>query len=237
MENILEIYNNLYDYFTISECRGIERIYLQDELPEEQIQTLSDEDQKTIKIQMARLMTYIIAGERHLNKSETIQEWTNQKDFLNIRTSSISTIDKNYYRDKQRFCLSSEEGIHYKNFKEKLNNFDRFFNELGEKKKLYSKKYYLTIGQLQEFLMSILTKECNIFIEFPKVEFYNSTTLYFSIFKQRGEQNDTDYKTTLQRCINLLLQNTDWKLIENRVDESENELVGRLENYFSTNAL
>ena len=185
---------------------------------------------------MARLMTYIIAGERYLNKLETIQKWSNQEVVLNT-TNSIRAIDKNYYRDKQRFCFSDEEGIQYKNFKEKLTNFDRFFNELEEKKRLCSEKQNLTIGQLQEFLMSILTKECDVLIEFPKVKFYDSTILYFSIYNHKVKYNDTDFKIVLQKSIDLLLQNTNWQLREKVINETEKILTGSLESYFSTKAL
>lgn len=70
-----QYYRDLYDRFTVEECRRHEQRFLHDELPEGVIKPKSEKGEKIARGLMSDLALYSIVGERFADKSTTIDQW------------------------------------------------------------------------------------------------------------------------------------------------------------------
>ncbi len=68
-------YNDLYDSITVECCRSIEDSILNKDLSEYKVDGATEKDKKHAKYVVHQLMLYYEAGERYLQKAETIREW------------------------------------------------------------------------------------------------------------------------------------------------------------------
>jgi len=67
-------YEDLYDKFTVKECRDWIRIVLEDKLPEK-AKKFSKKDQMKLAACVIDLPIFSITGERYLKREKTIEEW------------------------------------------------------------------------------------------------------------------------------------------------------------------
>ncbi|MFA6338638.1 MAG: hypothetical protein WCW87_01085 [Candidatus Paceibacterota bacterium] len=70
-----QYYRDLYDRFTVEECRRYERRFLHDELPKRVGKPKSKKGEKIARGLMSDLALYAIVGERFADKSTTIDQW------------------------------------------------------------------------------------------------------------------------------------------------------------------
>jgi hypothetical protein len=70
-----QYYRDLYDRFTVEECRRYERRFLHDELPKGVGKPKSKKGEKIARGLMSDLALYAIVGERFADKSTTIDQW------------------------------------------------------------------------------------------------------------------------------------------------------------------
>jgi len=68
-------YADLYDKFTVQECRDLERITYSKPLPQVEGKEFSKEEEKTLLDYINNLQLFFVKGERYLKKEQTIQKW------------------------------------------------------------------------------------------------------------------------------------------------------------------
>jgi hypothetical protein len=220
---------DLYDRMTVEACRRIERMYLEDR-SDAHAESLSKEAYEAATRQRAKMMAYIAAGERYLDKAETIKKWTAQGKMGATTVDDLRPTDGGYAADKQRFCFSDEEGARYVKFKHSLRDFDTYLSELKARQKDFggqNKLKQLSLGQVQELLRRELSGACDQ-VEFPKVEFRGPTVVHVMAQYARASQDRSKGTTALHQRMVALLHDTNWKLTDVKWDDAHGRLRGCL---------
>ncbi|MFZ2187784.1 MAG: hypothetical protein WAV46_04135 [Candidatus Moraniibacteriota bacterium] len=70
-----EYYSDLYDSFTIAECKRTEVGFLEKDIPEYKGRKITPEEWSRIRKPFTDLALYFLKGERYKKKSETINKW------------------------------------------------------------------------------------------------------------------------------------------------------------------
>ncbi len=218
-----------YDRQTVEACRQTENVYLEDR-SDAHVESLSKQAYEAAIRQRAKMMAYIAAGERYLDKAETIKKWTARGEMRVTTVDALRPTDGRYAADKKRFCFSDEEGARYMKFKHALRDFGAYLSELKAKQKDFGaqkKHQQLSLGQVQERLRRELSDVCDQ-VEFPKVEFRGPTVVHMRVRYARASQDHSKGKTALHQRMAALLHDTNWKLTDVTWDDTHGILQGCL---------
>ena len=143
-------------------------------------------------------------------------------------------IDPNFTKDRQRFCLSEEEGRKYISSKQQLEHFSEMMKEYKEEEKIKEKTKdikRLNITQLQQLLIKPLEKQGYGNLEFSKPEISRDVIIGFTIQDQKTDRKEYDSRIDLQRLVKKTLINTNWTLMSEGVSYRLGILRGRLRGY------
>jgi hypothetical protein len=70
-----QYYSDLYDKFTIEECRRLEQLGREVDIPEYEGKEFAPEEKERMRKSFNELHLYFVTGERYKKKSETIDQW------------------------------------------------------------------------------------------------------------------------------------------------------------------
>ncbi|MCX6810143.1 MAG: hypothetical protein NTY30_00130 [Candidatus Berkelbacteria bacterium] len=146
-------------------------------------------------------------------------------------------IDPNFESDRERFCLSEEEGQKYLDQYFRLKQLQRLTAEEDEKKKhkiVYDqveKIEKLTLSQVDKLLTSELQKINFTSLQFSKPEIDQFVIVEFSIQDDDPIRIEYDSKLKLIKAIEKELENTNWRMMSDGVDYRVGILSGRLKAY------
>ena len=158
-----------------------------------------------------------------------------EKDVLNLdEKPKPEKIDPNFGRDRQRFCLSAEEGNKYIDHQAKAASAAEFLKELGKKEEIREKTANikkLNIAGLIKTLTPALEKEGYIKLEFSKPEIGRDVIVSFTIQDDKSDRGEYDSIHNLKKILKLTLSNTNWRLMSEGIYYKLGILSGRLRGY------
>ena len=182
-----------------------------------------------------------IASENTKTKTRIVtKDICNECGYVDTSEISLTTKkekqDKNYAKDKKRFCMSEEDGKKYEDYKDRMCRFSYLTKEWEEKKnkKLYdkvAKLKKLTLPQVEKLLTPILEKEGYIHFSFAPPEIKKGVQVAFSIQDEREDRNELTSRHELKTLITKRLVNTNWRLMSAGVFYRLGILEGRLQGY------
>jgi len=142
--------------------------------------------------------------------------------------------DPDFEKDRQRFCMTKEEGDEYIESKVHLENFSRLTKEIKEKEEVQKKLVgikKLPVAGLRDLLSPLLEKEGYIKLEFAKPEIDRDVIIQFDIQDSQSIREEYDSVHRLQKIIKLALDKTNWRLMSEGVYYKLGILSGRLRGY------
>jgi len=155
------------------------------------------------------------------------------KEELDFSTKK-EKIDKDFVKDREKFCLTEEEGKEYLDFKIRQEGLSRLMKDWKEKEKTQKalvgiKK--LPVAGLSNFLAPILEKEGYIKLEFAKPEIGRDLIIQFDIQESKIDREEYDSVHHLQKLIKSALEDTNWRLMSDGINYKLGILTGRLRGY------
>jgi len=154
------------------------------------------------------------------------------KDILDLgEKPKPEKIDRNFTKDRQKFCLSDKEGGEYIASKTRLDDFSKSLKEMEEKEKVrkgvpHIKK--ITVAELQKLLAAALKKEEYINLELSKPEIKKDVIIEFTVQDNKTDRGEYDSRIQLQRILKKKLETTNWLLMNDGVSYRLGILTGRL---------
>jgi len=145
--------------------------------------------------------------------------------------------DPNFAKDRDRFCLSKEEGEEYRNAKIQLEQLGKIIEKYKEREKheeIYDKVdkiNKLNIAGLKNLLTPILEKEQYIGLEFAQPEISRNIIVSFTVQDNKADRGEYDSKHQLQKLVQSTLVNTNWRLMSEGIGYRLGILSGRLRGY------
>lgn len=331
-------YNDLYDRFTVEDCRETEKWYLNSNLPKFKEKSSSLKGQTSLKRSIADIILYFKKGERYSKKQDTIQKWmvrdkklddvfeqarqpenihcqacgstitSNEKTLYDIsednpkvlfffecthcskrkgifdngeefksspllcpkcqnemktsytRKDNIITttykctncphketetldldkkpvqekIDKEFQKDRQKFCMTEAEGQEYVKARNDIEQFNKYLAKVEERKTnkdLYDKVAKikkLKITELEKLVKSALEKDGFIKLELSKPEFSRYIIVNFTVQDTKTDRGEYDSKNDLKKLINRTLLDTNWRLMSEGITYRLGYLYSRL---------
>jgi len=146
----------------------------------------------------------------------------------------IKKEDKNFEKDRKKYCLSEDEGKEYIESKinlERLKNATEKMEERMKNKGLYKKVEdikKLKVTELKDLLDKALGKEDYIQLEFSQPEIGQYVIISFTIQDKKSKREEYNSKNELKKLVNKTLSNTNWRLMSEGVDYRLGILSGRL---------
>ncbi|PIR98074.1 MAG: hypothetical protein COT89_01390 [Candidatus Colwellbacteria bacterium CG10_big_fil_rev_8_21_14_0_10_42_22] len=146
-------------------------------------------------------------------------------------------VDKDFEKDKARFCLTEEKGQEYIKTKGQLEGMKQLVDELKERdenKDLYdkvAKLKKLTIVQLQKTLAPVLEKKGYIDLSFETPEMEHDVRVAFTVKDGKDGREEYDSRMQLKKSIEGALRSTNWHLMSDGVTYRLGILMGRLRGY------
>lgn len=143
-------------------------------------------------------------------------------------------IDKNFERDRKRFCLSVEEGQKYIESSAKLEHFSEWMKEIKEKEKVgkaIAKIKKLPVAGLKKLLVPKLEKAGYSKLEFSKPEISRDVIVEFTIQDNKEDREEYDSRSQLKKLLKQNLENTNWRLMSEGVYYKLGILTGKLRGY------
>lgn len=160
-----------------------------------------------------------------------------KKEELDLSENKGEKEDKNFKKDKLRFCLSKEKGNEYYDFKIKMDNIQKVIDKQKEKddnKELYKKVSELkklNVVALEKLLTPALEKEGYIRFELSEPEIGKDVFIKFFVRDEKSEREEYNSKSNLKKIIKKTLKNTNWRLMSEGLSYRLGILSGRLRGY------
>lgn len=145
--------------------------------------------------------------------------------------------DKNFEKDRARFCLTPEQGQKYLEGKIRLeqvtNSIDQWNKEeknkdVCEKARALKK---LTIVQVQKLLAPALQQQGYINLSFKEPELGREVRVEFTTQENREDRHEYDSRMDLKKLIQKTLDDTIWRLMSDGISYRLGILTGRLRAY------
>lgn len=158
---------------------------------------------------------------------------TEEMDF----STKAEEIDLDFVKDRERFCLSKEEGEKYIDEKIKQESMGKMLDEWKEKddkKVLYDKVAQLkklTVLQLEELLVPLLEKNKYVKFHMKDPEVSRDFFVPFVLYDADEKRNEGSSVRTVQKLIKNALEGTNWRLMSDGVRYRLGMLEGRLRAY------
>jgi hypothetical protein len=151
-----------------------------------------------------------------------------------LATEKSTALDQHYAADRERFCMSDEEGREYDNYRVSAEVFQReqAERELREKRQnLYDeigKLKKLTVVDVQTFLVPALEKERFIRLDLGTPAIKRDVQMSFCVQDAKSGRNDRDSVKDLKRVIEEALDGTNWRLMSSGISYHLGVLKGYL---------
>lgn len=137
---------------------------------------------------------------------------------------------------RNEFCLTQDEGEKYI---ASQNNFDFFVNRMKENEKKEADPRYqkaktlkkLKVFELQKLLKETLEKEKYIELSFEKPEINKDVIIPFSVQESDINRGDYDSQNNLKKLIKKTLEETNWRLMSDGINQRLGILSGKLRGY------
>lgn len=156
-----------------------------------------------------------------------------EKDELDL-SSKREKIDKNFAKDRERFCLTEKQGRDYLDFKMKQENLGRMLEEWKKKEKtekVLAKIKKLPVAGLKQLLTPILEKEGYIKLDFSKPQIDRDIFIQFTVQDNKANRIEYDSRHQLKKAFKKILADTNWRLMSEGIDYKLGILSGRLRGY------
>ncbi len=146
-------------------------------------------------------------------------------------------LDPNFAKDRDRFCLSKEEGDEYISSKIQLEQLGKIIEKYEEKEKhkdIYDKVdkiNKLNIAGLKNLLTPILEKEQYADLELAQPEINRNIIVSFTVQDNKADRGEYDSKHQLQKLIQSTLKDTNWRLMSEGINYRLGILGGGLRGY------
>lgn len=146
----------------------------------------------------------------------------------------IEEEDKNFEKDRKKYCLSEDEGKEYIESKINLKRLKNATDKMEERMK--NKGFYrkvedikkLKVTELKDLLDKALEKEGYIQLEFSQPEIGQYVIISFTIQDKKSKREEDNSKNELKKSVNKTLSNTNWRLMSEGIDYRLGILFGRL---------
>lgn len=143
---------------------------------------------------------------------------------------------------RKEFCLTQEEGEKYILSQNQLKDTVDRIKEIEKKEvdPIYQKARSLKklkVFELQKLLKETLEKERYVELSFEKPELNRDVIIPFSVQESDVNRGDYDSKNNLKKLINKTLEETNWRLMSEGIDQRLGILSGRLRGYESEDDL
>lgn len=145
--------------------------------------------------------------------------------------------DKNFIKDRERFCLTEKEGGNFVGLKYKLEEFSKFIKEHEEKEKhkedyeKVDKLKKLTVIELEDLLTPIFEKEGYSKLQFGAPDMGKDLFLPFTVYDTKSDRRDRDSSLALQKLSRQALEKTNWRLMSDGISYRSGILTGRFRAY------
>lgn len=145
--------------------------------------------------------------------------------------------DPDFAKDRERFCLSKEDGERYAREKASLEQIGPFLEKWKEREKnsdLYdaiAKIKKLTIIELEKLLTPALEKAGYIKFQLSNPEIDKDVIVPFGTHDSKNDRTDRASEYDLKRLFKKTLQDTNWRLMGDGVSYRFGFLSGRLRGY------
>ncbi len=138
--------------------------------------------------------------------------------------------NKNFDRDRKKYCLSDEKGQKYSSEKFNLEKLKYFIEEQEKNKKLVRQTKQIKIMnviELEKFLSKRLAKEGYIKFQISKPEIDKDVIIVFATC-DKSKRCGTNSRSQLKKHIGEALVSTNWHLMSDGIDYRLGILTGRL---------
>ena len=142
-----------------------------------------------------------------------------------------NTVDHNYAKDRDRFCMTDEEGKEYLSAKFKMDQLEFIKKESQKEKEIIEKTKHikkLNITELEELLSKELAKINFVKFETSNPEMGTDIVISFTIHDSQKDRSNYDSQNQLKKAIGSILKNTNWHLMSDGVSYRLGILSGRL---------
>lgn len=142
--------------------------------------------------------------------------------------------DLNFGKDRQRFCLSKEEGDKYIEGMARMKRFGEMMKELGEKQEIKEKiadVKKLNIAELTKILTQAVEKAGYVKLDLSSPEVTRDIIISFTVQDSKADRVEYDSIHNLKKVFKVSLENTNWRLMSEGVYYKLGILSGRLRGY------
>ncbi|MCX6756566.1 MAG: hypothetical protein NTW35_00195 [Candidatus Nomurabacteria bacterium] len=158
---------------------------------------------------------------------------TEEMDF----TVKKEKIDKNFEKDRARFCATEKDAREYAEFKATTASLQQLLDkhkEREENKEVYEqveKLQKLTVVDLENLLIPILEKASYIKLQFGQPDMGKDLFLPFTVHDTKSERRDRASTYSLEKLLRKALDDTNWRLMSDGTSYRVGILSGRLRAY------
>jgi len=157
------------------------------------------------------------------------------KDILDLDVKpKPEKINPDFEKDRNRFCMSSEEGREYIEYSAKMKDISNLLKE-GKEKEQIEKKLVgikkLSVAGIRDLLSPPLEKEGYVKLEFVQPEISSDVIIQFNVQDSQSTREEYDSTHRLQKIIKSNLEKTNWRLMSEGIYYKLGILSGRLRGY------
>jgi hypothetical protein len=152
-------------------------------------------------------------------------------------TPKKEVIDPDYAADRDRFCLSDEQGQKLMDGRIKLEHLS-IFNDIQKEregnKDLYdqaAKIKKLKIIELEKLLIPVLEKTNYLKLQFQTPQIGKDVFVPFIVYDGKNDRTEYDSIHNLKKLLKNVLENTNWRLMSEGLNYRLGMLEGRLRAY------
>lgn len=158
---------------------------------------------------------------------------TDEMDF----TPEKKTIDKDFDKDRARFCMTEKEGQDFIEMKAQMEGMKELLEKFQKKEKekdvydAVAKLKKLTVVDLENLLVPLLEKAGFIKLVFGTPDMGKDLILPFTVHDAKSERRDHASTHDLQKLLKKALEDTNWRLMSDGASYRLGIVTGRLRAY------
>ncbi|MEX2305000.1 MAG: hypothetical protein WD595_02295 [Waddliaceae bacterium] len=159
------------------------------------------------------------------------------KDSFTLSSREEKKVDKNYVKDRDRFCLSEKEGQEYIETRRQMESIKEFMDERKGKQKhqkdceAIDKLKKLTIVDLENLLTPLCEKAGYIKLTFDAPDMGKDLIVSFRVNDSKSDRQDKASTHDLQKIIKKALVDSNWRLMSDGCSYRLGIVTGRLRAY------
>jgi hypothetical protein len=136
-------------------------------------------------------------------------------------------VDKNFIKDREKFCMTKEEGTRYFDCVSNLERASKLLKEEGPKKKEVEVKQ-LKISDVKKIISEAVQKNGYSKIKLGEPEIKKDVIVDFTVYDKKTKRGEYDSRMQLEKLIENTLTGTNWKLMSDGINYKLGILRGRL---------